>query len=73
MWHRGGSGIGALEGATSVVEGAELNRDTSTDTDERSQCALVECWSAFIFENLRCAVESSAVIRCGLKANFDDI
>jgi len=65
--------VAALEGAAGVVEGAELDRDAGADADEGGQGAFVEGGCAFVFEDLRCAVESAAVFCCCLQADFDDI
>jgi hypothetical protein len=40
--------VACFEPATSGVESAELNRDASADAQERRQCSLVECKSAFV-------------------------
>ena len=47
-----------LELAASIVEGAELNRNTGTNADQRSECAFVEGQGPFARENLAATVQS---------------
>lgn len=45
--------ISFLESPTSVVKCAELDGNARTDTDQRGECAFVECEWSFILKN-RC-------------------
>lgn len=44
-----------------------------TDTDQGSQCALVEGQWALLFEDLGGAVHGTRVLSGGLQAHLDDI
>lgn len=51
-----GGGVAGFEGATGVVECAELDGDAGADAEEWGESALVEGAAAFVFEDLRGAV-----------------
>lgn len=44
-----------------------------SDTDEGGQSSLVEGCRTFIFEDLGCALQSTAVLSGGLQSHLDDI
>lgn len=68
-----GGGVAGFEGATGVVECAELDGDAGADAEKRGQGALVEGAAAFVLEDLCGAVEGAFVFGRGLEADFDDV
>lgn len=44
--------VSGFEGATSVMEGTELNGDAGADANERGKCTFIEGEGAFVFVDL---------------------
>jgi hypothetical protein len=66
-------GVALFPGAACVVEGAELDGDAGADADEGGESALVEGRCTFVLEDAGGAGEGRRVLRCGLKADFDNV
>ena len=63
--------VAFLEGASGVVEGAELDGDAGADADEWGEGAFVEGEGAFLLEDGGGTGGGAGVARCGLQADFD--
>lgn len=44
-----------------------------TNSNQRSQCSLVEGKGTLFLENLSCAIQGTLVLAGGLQANLDDV
>lgn len=70
----GGAGkVAGFEPAAGLVEGAELDRDTGTDTEERGQSALVESERTLGLPNGLGGGEGVGVGSRGLETDLDNI
>lgn len=55
------------------MEGAELDRDTGSNTNEGSESTLVKGEGTFVTVDGACGVEGGGVLVGCLKADLDDI
>lgn len=66
-------GVVGSDATACIVEGTELDRHASADTDEWGEGPLVEGEGAFGFIYLGSGVQSAGVFGGGLETDFNDI